>query len=146
MNLPIADIAAPTVTGTMVGEQAVDGENGAAVACSVFLIGGGYAMSGELEVSSGDRFGHVSANALIDPKTSAPQPLSIQVEDDAVTPLHAGNCTVLPGPDGASWSDAIMPGRFWGKVVCASLLNATDAGDASGCAIDVGYLELDNCF
>jgi hypothetical protein len=146
MNVPIADIAQPTVTGSMLGARVVDGIDGAAVVCSVFLIGGGYAMSGELKVAQGNRFGHVSANALINPKTSAPQPISVEIEDEAVAPLHQGDCSLAPGIDGAGWDVALMPGRFWGKIVCPSLLLvAADAAGASGCAIDEGYLELENC-
>jgi hypothetical protein len=146
MNVPIADTAQPMVTGSMVGERAVDGENGAAVSCSAFLIGGGYAMSGELEVREGDRFEHISANALIDPDVSTPQPISLRIEDEAVAPLHQGDCQLVPGIDGEAWDVALAPGRFWGKVSCSSLLIAApDAGDASGCAIDVGYLEFSNC-
>jgi hypothetical protein len=146
MNVPIADIAQPTVTGSMIGERAVDGENGAVVSCTVILIGGGYAMSGDFDVAYGDRFSRVSANALIDPKTSDPQPISVHVEDEAVVPLHQGDCSLVPGLDGLGWGSALRPGRFWGKLVCSSLLLAdADAGGASGCAIDEGYIELENC-
>ena len=145
INVPIADIARPTVTGSMFGEYAVNGENGADVSCAIFLIGGGYAMSGELRVANGDRLGHVSANALIDPDRSSPQPISLDVEDEVVSPLHQGDCSLVPGLDGVGWDVALAPGRFWGKLVCSSLLDASDAGGASGCAIDEGYLELDTC-
>jgi hypothetical protein len=145
MNVPIGDITQPTVTGSMRGERAVDGQNGAAVTCTVILIGGGYAMSADLEVALERRSGHLTTSALINPKMSTPQPIEIRIEDEAVTPLRQGDCSLVPGIDGADWSVAMAPGRFWGKIACPGLLfAATDAG-ASGCAIDEGYLELAHC-
>jgi hypothetical protein len=145
MNVPIGDIALPTVTGSMRGERAVDGQNGAAVTCTVILIGGGYAMSADLEVARGDRFIHLTTSALVNPKTSAPQPIEIHVEDEAVNPLRQGDCSLVPGVDGEDWSVAMAPGRFWGKIVCPGLLFAASDAGASGCAIDEGYLELAHC-
>lgn len=145
MNVPLGDVTRPTVTGSTLGDLAVDGESGAAVTCSIFLIGGGYAMSGELEVTQADRFGRVSANALISPTTSAPQPISIRIEDEATGPLRQGDCSLVPGLDGAGWGLALAPGRFWGKLVCSSLLLADSDAGASGCAIDEGYIELESC-
>jgi hypothetical protein len=145
MNLPIAGTTEPTLTGKMRGPAAIDGANGATVTCSVFLIGGGYAMAGDLEVALGDRFVHVSANALVNPRMSTPQPISLVVEDEAVTPLRQGDCTLVPGIDGEDWTVAMAPGRFWGKVACSSLLHASSDAGASGCAIDEGYLELGDC-
>ena len=145
MNLPVADTAQPTVTGSMRGDPAVNGENGAGVSCTVMLIGGGYAMAAELEVASGDRFGHLTTSALVNPKMSTPQPIEIDITDEAVTPLHQGDCSLVPGIDGVDWSVAMAPGRFWGKIVCPSLLLATTDAGASGCAIDEGYLEIGYC-
>jgi hypothetical protein len=145
VNLPIGDVATPTLTGSMRGHPVFDGENGAAVYCSVFLIGGGYAMSAELDVPDGRRYVHLTTSALINPKSTAPQPISIDLEDESTGRLRQGDCTLVPGIDGEDWSVAMAPGRFWGKIACSSLLYGSSDAGASGCAIDVGYLELGDC-
>ena len=126
--------------------RAIDGENGATVACSVKQSGASYAVNGSLFSSANN--GMVEISFQITPGQDATGVLTVSDADTVSSytldsaRVGSSKCTVSVTP-AAGEGLGIAPGRVWAKVWCTDL--AIYGSPGSICSVPNSYVVLENC-
>lgn len=113
------------VTGSHVGEVAVDGQNGAKISCKVRAEGDGFAVTADLDLGDAS----FSLDATVRPGDSEAQG-SIHLQDNHTVATYGQPARLLEGQTGPCKIDVktgklygIDSGWIWGKFSCGELVD-----------------------
>jgi hypothetical protein len=130
---------------------AIDGQDQAAVNCSVKANGSTFDVSGSLKSPATDNMGTpvnptvITIRTTITADTPAPGAVSI-LDDKTATTYSSEACTFSAHPLQAGIDKLeVAAGRFWGSVTCPKFNDPSNPDMNALCQISPGFVVLENC-
>jgi hypothetical protein len=140
---PILMAGNATTTNTNKGTEAIDGQNGSLVSCTVTPAAGGYSVSATIHSENGTKFADIAISNLTIAEGQSDAAGTLSVIDDTTQYAYASPFANPCIFSVVGSSLGIGPGKIWGSVTCASLIDRTSAS-ADQCKA-TGYFIFENC-
>jgi len=148
LNAPVTADPVQQTTQFKLGTEAVDGERGNTVTCKVALVGGRFAVSGEISSAGTSPSGELTADIIVDVTIGAGESgvvgtLAISDDKTVQARYQSNACKFSVAPMNASGL-SIAPGRVWAGVTCDLIADPLDLG-GEACVVDSGFFVFENC-
>lgn len=139
---PVLIAGSTTTTGISKGTEAIDGQNGDVVYCSVTPAPGGYDVTASIHSVNGTKFADIVINLTI-AQAQSDAPGSLGIMDDTTQNAYLSPTTIPCMFSVVGASLGIGPGKIWASVTCPSLVDRSSAaGDQCKAT---GYFIFENC-
>jgi hypothetical protein len=140
---PILMAGNATTTNTSKGTEAIDGQNGSLVSCTVTPAAGGYAVYAQIHADNGINFADIAISDLTIAEGQSDAAGTLSVIDDTTQYAYASPFATPCIFSVVGSSLGIGPGKIWGSVTCATLIDpASASGDQCKAT---GYFIFENC-